>query len=817
MFSSILQTISIVSTSPIQEQITQEDNQETISDATIVAQIIDPIIDTCKRQLDDIFGTLSMLSTMISENQVPTIANKRDALDAIKSMTYLLQGIQHERFIGADLQSVQFLIDLIESITKHVLTALNNGCHTIEPFDIQAFAKKQEDSAKRSKHTNLDAQMFEQFDQSIKKNTKRIEQLKHKAERAGLRWYNRLYRTLDKYVIAPCDKYSIGRRAWLGLEVACAATYIYWYLSDNDTFKRHMPFAYKLLRDKPEYAHGIGLINREDVGSIIKGEFLWSQILHSNSPLLALLASGIYYKGKQEWNYHVSPYLAEKWASISNRLKGGQYLRQARSAEDMASDVTFDDLIGLDHVKHEFMRIVSYLENPESYDRMGATPPKGILLMGDTRTGKSFSVKALFGEIAHMLKRNKRKDQYKFIELNATWINKKGIAYLLEIIKEDAPCVIFIDEIDLLHLQRGNQDLSEWLTAMSGTIDAKDPKNQVIIIAATNRPETLDKALRQPGRFGRELHFEYPTAQDRKLFILKQLDKLSLNPNLFDVDGLVGETEGKSFEALKLLINTAIIKARSRGQGVGYEHIQESIDEVLHHIIMHDNKDISDEKKALLSAHFAGHALFTHLFDKYSVLSKVTINQVMKNIKEEAIGLHLYDTRDDKEEDNKHFEYGSIFVHHNHDPINVYTQDEKMTLCRYHVAGIVAEEIMFGSCSYSCHNKDMEKALTIAQSITFQGLDVQKFPKHIQKKMHDDAIALVDRCKAEVTEMFKVHRNALQSIAQVLSQRGTIGRFETAMIIDIIENPTALEEKLKEVGISIDALKKEFGLVSSAA
>ncbi len=764
--------------------------------AQAAAQFVDSIIDTSKKQLDDLFGTLSMLSTMISEGQVPTIKNKKDAIEAIKSLTYLIQNIQQERFVNADFSTAHFLLEVTNALTQHIHAALKDGCKTIKAFNLDTFSTKKRSSLKEVTPESLQKKVII--------NAKELDAVKKAADLAGLRWRNLAYRKFDKYIVEPCQKYSLMRRMLDLTYLTGMGLYAYWYL-DQPGFAEQFPRLGKLMGKRPGITMHDTSIDYSKSGPVAIGESMWSQSVHSNIPLFTLMWTSVYAGAKREWENHLEPWLSKKMSVITNKLKGGQYVKQAKKAAEQVEDVSFDDLVGADQVKHEFAHLVGYLENPESYDRMGATPPKGILLIGDTRTGKSFSVKALFGEISRMLKRNQRKDDFKFLEFNASEINQHGIAYLMNLVNVCAPCVVFIDEIDLLDLQRKgkNEALSQWLTVMSGTIDKKDPKNQVIIIAATNRPENLDKALRQPGRFGKELRFEYPTAKDRKTFILRQLDKLSLNPQFFDIEGLVGETEGKSFEALKMLINTAIIKARTRGQGITQEHIQEALDEVLHHIIPADSKDISPEKKQLLSIHFAGHALMLSVGDKFTNLSKVTIRQVMTDIKEEAIGMHLFNPHDanDNNDLQKHFEYGAVFTHENHDPINVHTREEKLAMCRYHLAGIVAEEIIFGACGYSCHTKDMEKALSIAQSIAFQGLEVSRLPKHIQKQMYDEALALRDQCKKDVADVLNAHKNALLALASCLTMKETLSGQEVEMIINVTENPELLQKLMKEAGI----------------
>jgi len=498
----------------------------------------------------------------------------------------------------------------------------------------------------------------------------------------------------------------------------------------------------------------------------------------------SMLGTSCNYIFRKEWKIF-KPFFDEKISILTNKLKGGSYLKKANKLQGIIEEVYFDDLVGLNHVKDFYSNLIAYLENPEPFDRLGISPPKGCLLIGDTRTGKSYSVQALFTELNKMLERDNRKNEFKFFELTSSEINSEGIGYLLSIIKSCAPCIVFIDEIDLLDLQRRgkNSMLSEFLTCMSGALSNGDSKNQVIIIAATNRPENLDEALRTPGRFGKELRFEYPSFKDRKEFITKQLDKLSLNLELFDIDKLTQETEGKAYEALKLLINQSVLKSRIRGEILTQKHLEETLNEIIRNVIEENFKDIPQHEKELLSIHFSGHALALILLDMHIKLASVTIKPVMTHIKEEFMGSHLWQNENNKQ---KRIEYGEIFTHHNHDTINIMNKEEKLGLCKYYLAGIAAEEIIFGSCGFSCHTQDKEKALTLIKSLVFEGIDAGRLPKDIQTQLYNEAFALLSVCKQEIVSLLTPHKETLLSIAQTLQKRNTLSQKD---VLHIMKQP----------------------------
>lgn len=734
--------------------------------------LLDGIIDETKKQTNQILTLMTGLSAMINDKQIPVIKQK-DVLKTFKDMSNLIQSIQKEKFAQITLGTLHFLLKLNQNLMNHLTQTLKNNFRNMRAFDLAPLLKR---------GINEESINPEDIQKLLQKNQQQLKTLMKTADNAGLRWYNLAYRKLDNYIIEPSIKYEIPKRALIAGAGLASIIYVWWRLGE-ESFKKACPgFIYNnAFGPHPttvRTTQGSFTTNEAELKALGKLEYNLEQLTHGFLPFGAFITAYTALSLKSEWGDKSTGFRAwfnKKISIVHNKLKGGSYLKEAQKALEQIDEVSFNDIVGLDHIKSSFKLLVSYLENPESYDRLGLTPPKGILLVGETRTGKSFSVKALFGEINKMLKTQGRKNEFKFIELNASEINQYGIQYLLNLVKKCAPCIVFIDEIDLLDLQRKgkNQMLSELLTCMSGTLDSKDPKNQVILIGATNMPENLDSALRQPGRFGQEHRFEYPSFSDRKAFITRKLEKLSLNLELFDLDTFTQDTEGKSYEALNILINNALLKARIQGSVLTQEHIEQTLDSEIRHVVPADTKVIPDHQKKLLSIHFAGHALALTLLDTHTKLSKVTIQQVMTDIKEEFMGMHLYKKKEDEKQ--KRFEYGNVFTHHVTDIIgNMHTYEETLALCKFNLAGIAAEKIILGSCSYSCHKEDKTRALALAQSLAFEGLDVARMPKHIQQQRYDQALAIVDTCEKEIITLLQKNKQKLIRIAQELQDKQSL-------------------------------------------
>ncbi len=770
----------------------------TYANTTEPVNVLDDTIHLAQKQLGTVRQKLSELSSMINNGQINTLKNKNDAINNIKNNIKMVDGVLREKFVHIDPQTVLFITQLTNKFVNHIEKSLKNGFPHFQEFDLGKAIKR----AKPIQDITL-----EKLQAEIKRNKRKINILSKHMDNAGLRWYNLAYRKFDSNIIEPCQKHSIPRRTFeIGAITSCAL--LCWWRFNNTSFENRMKSLNDFFGEVPNEKLDQPLFQDKTKLNLLGNlEISIRGIKAEHWPILATFAGISYKVFSKEWNNYWPE--VTKWFTIQhNLLKGGAYINRANKFdENVVEDVNFDDIIGLQRVKDKFGLLVKYLENPEPFDRLGLTPQKGCLLIGESRTGKTYSVKALKNEIKKMLERTNQEKKFRYIELEAPFINKEGIGLLLSIIKEKAPCIVFIDEIDLLNLQRiGNtQMLSEFLTCMSGTLDSKDPKNQVIIIAATNKPENLDFALRQPGRFGLELRYEFPNLKNRKELLTRKLDKLSLDVNFFDLDKLACETEGLSYEALNMIVDQALLKARVHGQILSQQHLELTFDEEIRGIMSFEDKTIPESERHLLATHFAGHGLALTLLDAVEKLSEITIKPVMTKLKEEFVGNSLFNKEDEKQ---KRYMYGQVFTHHDLDTVNALTREQQITLCKYHLAGIVAEEIILGSAGYSCHADDMKKAVYFAQTLAFEGLDIDTVPKHIKKERFNKALAIINQCKQEVKALLEQHKDVLATIIDALKEKETLSAHE---IRDFVfpEQKKAAENKEDEDNLEDNLIEED--------
>ena len=288
------------------------------------------------------------------------------------------------------------------------------------------------------------------------------------------------------------------------------------------------------------------------------------------------------------------------------------------------SDVktTFADVAGQDEAKEALNEIVDFLHNPKKYTDIGASLPKGALLVGPPGTGKTLIARAVAGEA-----------KVPFFAISGSEFVQIGMGAakvrdLFRQANEKAPCIIFIDEIDAIGKRRdtgigGNDEREQTLNQLLTEMDGFDGRKGVVILAATNRPESLDKALLRPGRFDRRIQMELPDLEGRKAIINVHLKKVKCDK--IDMDVVARATAGSSGAELANIVNEAALRAVRMGRNkVTTSDLEESVETVIAGA-QKKGKVISDEEKKIVSYHEIGHALVAALQSHSAPVHKITI------------------------------------------------------------------------------------------------------------------------------------------------------------------------------------------------
>jgi AAA+ superfamily predicted ATPase len=463
---------------------------------------------------------------------------------------------------------------------------------------------------------------------------------------------------------------------------------------------------------------------------------------------------------------------------IWGELRGANF-SERKELYEVIDDVTLDDerLIGLEHQIESLRQVASYLTDPEKYIRTDTEIAKGIMLVGPSRSGKTFLAKALAGTINQMYAREGRKDSFGFRELKY-WelLLPSSFKYAVDDAMRHAPCALFIDEVHLLKLQASGNSalLTEFLTTMNDLYESNDPQKQVFIIAATNQPDSLDSALFQYRRFGKVIRFNTPSYEERKIFFERSIS----DANDINVELVAYQTAGCSYGDLQKVVNKARM-ATLNIETLKQRHIQQAIDEEVRHITT--NLPLTEPEKRGISIYQAGKALAYHLLQPQQILDVVTIYGVSSKITE----IHEYDIVKKRSRDDflHKVDYGAVFVYEKNETVNTISEDELKKRIQILCAGQIAQELILGVHFLSYRKEDMQNALVYAKTILLNGLMESELPIKAQEELHENAVALLASYRGDIMKQMSQVRDKLENLATVLESRAILTNQEIAEIV----------------------------------
>ena len=425
--------------------------------------------------------------------------------------------------------------------------------------------------------------------------------------------------------------------------------------------------------------------------------------------------------------------------------------------------IKFDDVAGLDEEKEEMVEIVEFLKKPEKFTKMGARVPKGVLLYGKPGTGKTLIAKAIAGEAnVPFISMSGSEFIEMFAGLGASRVRK-----LFEKARKLAPCIVFIDEIDAIGSRRtsnsgaeteNNQTLNQLLVEMDGF----GSEETIIVLAATNRPEMLDKALLRPGRFDRRITIPVPDLKGR-LDILKIHSKDKKISEEVNLESIAEDTAGFTGAELENILNeAAIIATKNKHEYIENNDIEEAVKKVTVGLEKH-TRTYSDKDKKLTAYHEAGHAVVSRYLPTQTDLKEISI--IPRGV---AGGYTMY-----KSDEDKYY-------------ISKTEMEEKLIAL---LGGRAAEKLVLDDISTGASN-DIEVATGIAKDmvtkygmsdklgpIDFQGkepYEMQLFGEDIGDKIGAEVKTLIDTAYKNAIELLKQHRDKLDLIAQTLLEKEKI-------------------------------------------
>ena len=457
---------------------------------------------------------------------------------------------------------------------------------------------------------------------------------------------------------------------------------------------------------------------------------------------------------------------------------------------------TFADVAGQDEAKEALKEIVDFLHNPKKYADIGATLPKGALLVGPPGTGKTLLARAVAGE-AHVPFFSISGSEFveMFVGMGAAKVRD-----LFKQANEKAPCIVFIDEIDTIGKKRdnggfsGNDEREQTLNQLLTEMDGFDGKKGVVILAATNRPESLDKALLRPGRFDRRIPVELPDLKGRVAILKVHAKQVKLSDNV-DFDAIGRATSGASGAELANIINEGALRAVRQGRSVvSQADLEESVEVV---IAGYQKKDsgVSVDEKRIVSYHEVGHALVAACQSHSAPVHKITIIPRTSG----ALGYTMQ------------VDEGERFL---------MSKEEALNKIATFTGGRAAEEFMFGSITTGAAN-DIEQATRIARAmVTRYGMSDQfgmvaletvnnpylssdtsmTCSPETARMVDEEVIRIVKEQYAKAMDILKANAGKLNEIAAYLLEKETITGEEFMEILnrgkepEIVEEPQAAEE-----------------------
>ena len=463
---------------------------------------------------------------------------------------------------------------------------------------------------------------------------------------------------------------------------------------------------------------------------------------------------------------------------LSKKLMGGMGAGNAMSFGKANAKVyiesqtgkTFADVAGQDEAKDALMEVVDFLHHPDKYASIGARLPKGVLLVGPPGTGKTLLAKAVAGEA-----------QVPFFSISGSEFVEMfvgmGAAKVRDLFKQanqKAPCIVFIDEIDTIGKKRdgngigGNDEREQTLNQLLSEMDGFDGKKGVVILAATNRPESLDPALLRPGRFDRRIPVELPDLQGREAILKVHAGNVSMSDQV-DFNAIARATSGASGAELANIINEAALRAVRQGRDtVEQEDLEESVEVVIAGY-QRKNAVISEKEKRIVAYHEIGHALAAARQSNSAPVHKITIVPRTSG----ALGYTMQ------------VEEGERFLLSREEAFN-----KLVTL----TAGRVAEELVFDSITTGASN-DIEQATRLARAMvtrygmskTFGMVALETVTNQYlggdtsiacssdtATRVDQEVIALIGQAYARAKELLEQDRAAMDRLSAYLLEKETI-------------------------------------------
>lgn len=581
--------------------------------------------------------------------------------------------------------------------------------------------------------------------------------------------------------------------------VRYASDRIYIELVDEKETNRNPLFSYYGMGQKTTYY--TAMVSDDTLPERLReaGVEVWGYIPDNSGLIMEIL---LYYVVPLILFWVLLSFLFKKMSKGGGPLSVGK--SNAKVYVQKETGITFKDVAGEDEAKESLQEVVDFLHNPAKYAKIGAKLPKGALLVGPPGTGKTLLAKAVAGEAGVPFFSLAGSD---FIELYVG-VGASRVRDLFKEATKNAPCIIFIDEIDAIGRSRdskygGNEEREQTLNQLLSEMDGFDTSKGILILGATNRPEILDKALLRPGRFDRRVIVDKPDLKGR-VDILKVHAKDVKMDETVDFDAIALATSGAVGADLANMINEAAINAVKNGREyVSQKDLFDAVEQVL---VGKEKKDriMSREERKIVSYHEVGHALISALQKNSEPVQKITI--VPRTMG--ALGYVMHVPEEEK---------------------YLNSEEELRNMLVSLVGGRAAEEVVFHSVTTGAAN-DIEKATNIARAMVTQygmskhfglvglstveskyleGRDVMNCSDQTAAEVDKEVVAILKESYEQAKQMLSENRELMDKLAAFLIEKETITGKEFMEIFRREKGLPEPEEKKKDADSGDDTKKDD--------
>lgn len=476
------------------------------------------------------------------------------------------------------------------------------------------------------------------------------------------------------------------------------------------------------------------------------------------------------------------------WIFIMQKMQGGgskmmSFGKSKAKLNESDVKITFDDVANYDEVKEELQEVIEFLKNPDKFTELGAEVPKGVLMVGPPGTGKTLMAKAVAGEAGAPFYFISGSD---FVEM-FVGVGASRVRDLFEKGKKNAPCIIFIDELDAVGRQRGaglgggHDEREQTLNQLLVEMDGFEPNEGIILMAATNRPDVLDPALLRPGRFDRQVMVDKPDRRGRQKILEIHVNDKPLDDDI-DLEVLAKRTPGFTGADMENLANeAAILAARRSKKIISMKEFDDAIDRVIAGPAK-KSKVVSEEEKNLVSYHETGHALLGELLEHADRTHKVTIIP-----RGRAGGFTVPLPEDDQ---------------------NFMTKGQLLDKVTSLMGGRAAEAIFLDDISTGAQN-DIERATQIIRSMVteygmsenlgpltlgqkhdqqvFLGRDISRqrnYSEEVAARIDKEISKMVEECYSKAERLLRENSEVVEKIVTKLKEHETLNNDQIRLLID---------------------------------